>query len=534
MIRRNLPAIAQAAALVFGLATVSVAQSADAAKAPENWFNLDPKTDKVNGVSTEKAYSELLKGKTAKPVIVAVIDGGVEASHEDLKAVMWVNPKEIPGNGVDDDKNGYTDDVNGWNFIGGKDSSVHFDNLEMTRLYRDMKPKFGTADSTKLSAADRKEFARFQKIKAAYESEAMESQGSYAGIKMFKEAFDKVKKELGKEAPTLADVQAYKPADPVAEQVKATLEKVLSSGSTAKDLNDNLTEGLEYYEAKAKYHTNLDYDSRGIVGDNYADASQRNYGNNDVAGPDADHGSHVAGIVAATRDNNLGIKGVANNVRIMAVRVVPNGDERDKDVANGIRYAVDNGAKVINMSFGKSYAYNKAVVDEAVRYAAAKDVLLIHAAGNDGQDNDVADNFPNDEDGNNKEVVTNWIEVGASSWKDNEKAVGDFSNYGRTSVDVFAPGVDIYSTVPGSKYSNHNGTSMAAPVVAGVAAVIRSQYPKLTAPQVKEIIMKSAVPYKTKVVQPGSETKEVAFSELSRSGGIVNLYEALKMAAKMK
>lgn len=534
--RIHIPKIVLPVLLATCVTSASMAQSTNAEatkKAPENWFNLDPTADKVYGVSTEKAYNELLKGKTAKPVIVAVIDGGVDVNHEDLKPVIWTNPKEIPDNGIDDDKNGYVDDVHGWNFIGGKDSSVHHDNLELTRLYRSMKTKFAKLDTTKLSAADQKAFAQFQKITAEYEKEAAEAQSNYFGYKMMQDAMQNIKKQIGKEEVTLADVQAYKPADPASEQVKQILENALSKGMTFNGLAGELTEAINYFQSKALYHLNVDYDPRPTVGDNYADANEKIYGNKDVVGPAADHGTHVAGIIAAVRDNNLGMKGVSNVARIMVLRVVPDGDERDKDVANSIRYAVDNGAKVVNMSFGKSYVWNKPVVDEAIKYAAAKDVLLIHAAGNDGQDNDVADNFPNDEDAAAKEIVNNWVEVGASSWKPGNEGIGDFSNYGKKSVDVFAPGVAIYSTVPGSKYEANNGTSMACPVVSGVAALIRAYYPKLKAAQVKQILMKSAVPYPGKVLVPGTEDKEAGLADISQTGGIVNAYEALKMAQKM-
>ncbi len=523
--------------LVLWSGIVTMAQSADGMSlqtAPKNWFNLDPVADKVYGVSSEKAYTSVLKGMTPKPIIVAVIDGGTEATHEDLKSVIWVNPKEIPGNGKDDDKNGYIDDLHGWNFIGGKDSSVHHDNLEMTRLYRTLKPKFETADTTKLSAVDQKEFQRYKKIKETFEKELEDANNSYFVYQMISNGMTKLKKEIGKEDITQEDIQAYKASDPISQQIKQILTDALSKGATFDDVYNELTEGLNYFEAKAKYHLNVNYDPRSIVGDSYEDTKNRSYGNNDVAGPDPDHGTHVAGIIAAARNNSLGMDGVAEPVRIMVVRVVPNGDERDKDVANGIRYAVNNGAKVINMSFGKSYSFNKPLVDEAIRYAASKDVLLIHAAGNDAQDNDQEKNFPNDEDATGKEFVNNWIEVGASSWKNGQELVGSFSNYGQTAVDLFAPGVDIYSTIPGSKYGNHQGTSMAAPVVAGVAALVRAYFPKLKAAQVKEILMKSATPYKEKVLRPGSEDEVVDFAKLSKTGGIINAYQAIQLAKTYK
>ncbi|MDJ1467552.1 S8 family peptidase [Xanthocytophaga flava] len=534
MIRINIRRVAQPIILAALLSGSGFAQSADTPKkAPENWFNLDPTADKVYGVSTEKVYQELLKGRKAKPVIVAVIDGGVDINHEDLKSVIWTNPKEIPNNGKDDDKNGYIDDVYGWDFIGGKDSSVHYDNLEVTRIYRSMLPKFEKADTTKFSEADKKEYARFKEISIAYEEEDQKLKGGYANYQILLDGLEKIKDKIGKETITLTDIQAYRPTGSILGQIKFMVENEMANGATFNDFMEMIKEGIKETEAQASYYTNLEYDPRSIVGDNYSDAKEKIYGNNDVVGPDPDHGTHVAGIIAAVRDNNLGIKGVSNATKIMVLRVVPNGDERDKDVANSIRYAADNGAKVINMSFGKSYSWNKGVVDEAVKYAASKDVLLIHAAGNDAQNNDEADNFPNDEDDNAKEIVNNWVEVGASSWKPGEQGIGNFSNYGKNSVDVFAPGVAIHSTTPGSKYADHNGTSMAAPVVSGVAALIRAYYPKLKAAQVKEILMKSALPYKEKVQVPGSEGQTANLSDLSKTGGIVNAYEALKMAQKM-
>src|SRR5690606_348782 len=279
-----------------------------------------------------------------------------------------------------------------------------------------------------------------------------------------------------------------------------------------------------------QYHLNEQFYSRDTVGDNYSNVNERFYGNSDVSGPDALHGTHVAGIIGASRNNRKGIKGIADNVEIISVRCVPNGDERDKDVANSIRYAVDMGAKIINMSFGKSYSTDKKVVDEAVKYAMSKDVLLVHAAGNDNKNLEKESNFPNKyyEDGGLAEA---WLEVGASAWKADSTLKASFSNYGKTKVDVFAPGYGINSTVPGSKYEEQSGTSMAAPVVSGVAGIIRSYYPELSAVQVKEIIMKSCVPFNGEViVEEGTKTLKFPFRDLSVTGGIVNVYEALKLA----
>jgi len=280
------------------------------------------------------------------------------------------------------------------------------------------------------------------------------------------------------------------------------------------------------------YQLNLEFDPRSIVGDNYNNPEEHYYGAADVTGPGADHGTHVAGIIGAARNNSIGINGIADNVLLMSVRAVPNGDERDKDVANAIRYAADNGAKVINMSFGKPYSPNKKVVDEAVKYAMSKDVLLIHAAGNDGQNLDSTIFYPNRDYEDGKGTANAWIEVGASGPGDDETLVASFSNYSKTGVDVFAPGVAIYSSTPGSKYDYHDGTSMAAPVVTGLAALIRSYYPKLKAVQVKEIILKSV----TKVNHPvtifiNGEPKQVQMTDVCNTGGVVNAYNALKLAA---
>jgi subtilisin family serine protease len=521
-------------------------------KAPDNWFNLDPTENNVNGVSTEKVYSELLKGKTGRTVVVAVIDGGVDYMHEDLKDIIWNNPREIPNNGIDDDKNGYIDDIHGWNFLGGKDGrNVNQETLEITRLYAKWKPKFDNMDASKVSKADKPDYDAYQVAKKEVETKLQEGQealAEYEGMKMtYSNALDAVENALGGKAITKANVEAIKTGTNqnliIGKNILAkmmSLGKDVSSFKALKtELIDPIQEGIEYYETKVKYQYNPEFNPRlDIIKDNYADSYEKNYGNNDIKGPDAMHGTHVAGIIGAVRNNNIGMKGVADNVRIMGVRCVPDGDERDKDVANSIIYAVDNGASVINMSFGKSQSWDKEAVDRAVKYAQSKDVLLVHAAGNDAKSNDAGENnFPNARFKKHgwfsPKKAKNWIEVGALSWKKNEDAVADFSNYGQNNVDLFAPGVDIYSTLPESKYKNLSGTSMASPVCAGVAAVIRSYFPELTAEQVKECLEKSVVKQNYKVKKPGTEEK-VPFSTLSRTGGVVNVYNAVKLAGEMK
>jgi subtilisin family serine protease len=213
----------------------------------------------------------------------------------------------------------------------------------------------------------------------------------------------------------------------------------------------------------------------------------------------------------------------------MALRTVPSGDERDKDVANAIYYAVDNGASVINMSFGKSYSPDRQIVEKAIRYAEKKDVLIVHAAGNDAENKDVIMNYPTRQFIRGNRETSNMVEVAASSRNLDDQLPAKFTNYGKSTVDLFAPGVAVYSTMPENQYKASSGTSMASPVVAGVAALLRSYFPELTAKDTREVLMQSVVPYEGEVYLPGTDEK-VLFSDLTISGGIVNAYQAVKIA----
>ncbi len=532
-------------AIFFSVATIWAQDSA-----PDNWFNLDAADAEVQGVSAEKLYDTLIKGKKGETVIVAVIDSGVDAEHEDLKDVMWVNPGEIPGNGIDDDKNGYIDDVHGWNFIGGKNGNIDKDNLEITRLYRKYHKKYKDVDVGTLSAKEKVIYADYKRMEKTVEEKRKSASEQLAQMESTKliimESLDMVAKELGDNPLTLANIDSIQPGGNRSLIVgKNIVADALSKGQNLTSIDDikadfegQLKGAIDYYDTQSNYQYNPDFDPRSIVGDNYADPNQRVYGNNDVEGPDAFHGTHVAGIIAATRNNEVGMNGVAENVRIMSVRAVPDGDERDKDVANAIRYAVDNGASIINMSFGKGESWNKKIVDDAVRYAAKKDVLLVHAAGNSSENTDVARNYPNDNYAKKKlfgkKQAENWLEIGALSWKKGEDAAATFSNYGKKNVDLFAPGVAIYSTTPDNNYGDAQGTSMASPVVAGVAAIIRSYFPTLSACQVKDVLMESVVPLTQKVKVPGDPSTLVPFNQLSVSGGVVNAYKAAEKAAQTK
>lgn len=503
------------------------------AQAPEDWFLEDGEEGRLAGIGIERSYKELLKDKQPKrKVVVAVIDSGVDIDHEDLKPVLWQNDDEVAGNGTDDDGNGYIDDIHGWNFIGGTDGrNIDFDTFEITREYVRLRNQFADADLTTMSDQEKEEYAYFEEVQAAYETEIEEMMGLYSNVggalELLQAANSIMRDALGKEDFTAKEVADFQSSREDVQQAKSVLLYFDQIGFGEVEIAKEY-EKIEGYIEKG---LNPDFDPRDIVGDNYDDPTERFYGNNDVEGPDPFHGTHVAGIIAAKRGNSIGIEGVAGHVEIMPIRAVPNGDERDKDVANAIRYAVDNGAHIINMSFGKEWSPQKYVVDEAVRYAESKNVLMVHAAGNDGANNDSTAHFPVPTFDASMAEAASWIEVGASSWEGPENLAASFSNYGKVEVDVFAPGVSIYSTVPNDKYDRADGTSMASPVVAGLAAVIMSYYPDFSATEVKDILMRSAVSYADQVVMlPGSEGTLVSFGTLSRSGAIVNAFQAIKLA----
>ncbi len=498
-------------------------------KAPENWHNLDPTTDKIWGVSTEKAYKEILPGKGSRPVIVAVIDGGTDFKHEDLILNIWRNQNEVEDSKFDEDRNGYTDDIYGWNFIGGPEENVDYDTYEFTRTYKKYKAIFeGDGSNNQVKSPELKKL--YDEAELQYLNKSKNIKRSKIGYDTLLVTMEIIRKRAGSLDPSAEALKPLK-ANGRLEKISLMLLKQIAKtgGRNNSPIQKQLNEGSDYFKKMVDYHLNLDFEPRAKVGDDYENVKESRYGNNKISGPKAEHGTHVSGIIAANRNNGLGVKGICENAKIMTLRAVPDGDERDKDIANSIRYAVDNGAKVINMSFGKSLSPDKKAVDDAVKYALSKDVLLIHAAGNDSKNLETEKNYPSAKFEGLDFTAPNWIEVGASSWEGGKKLTAEFSNYGKNSVDVFAPGVDINSTMPENKYEAMSGTSMAAPVVAGVAALVRSYYPMLTAVQVKKILEKSAIPYTKKVKIPGSK-KKTKLKELCRTGAIVNAYEALKLA----
>lgn len=544
MIRKRI--IALLSAVIFAVVMIPfegfTQQVINMEQAPENWFNLDVELDEVPGVSSERAY-ELVKDREPKPIVVAVIDSGVDIAHEDLYESVWTNEDEITGNGIDDDGNGYVDDIHGWSFISGPGGDVHYDNLEFTRVYKKLKEQFEGKSEAEIGKEEKEEFERYQSMKKQYKKRVEEAEAKFqemAQVVSVYEMADKAfKNELGEDY-TVEDLEGFEPEDARLNDLKQFILHIKKN-----DLKDQLMAGYEHFESSLEYSYDLEFDPRDMVGDDYSDKTEKHYGNNHITGPAAEHGTHVSGIIAAQRDNGLGMNGVASHAQIMVLRAVPMGDERDKDIANSIYYAVDNGADIINMSFGKSYSPYKKVVDDAVRYAEQNGVLMVHAAGNSSKDNDKSDNFPNPKYLDSGKRASNWIEVGASSFQDDENLVATFSNYGRESVDVFAPGLDIYSTVPGSEYKSNSGTSMAAPVVSGVAALVWSYFPELTVEELREVIIESCVNYRRlKVIKPGTQSmgmtedgeqdpELVRFKKLSKTGGVVNAYRAIEQAQKI-
>ncbi|WP_277012372.1 S8 family peptidase [Capnocytophaga granulosa] len=488
----------------------------------KTWPHRDLLTSGYPGISLAEAY-KALKGRKAQTVIVGVVDSGVDINHEDLKSIIWTNPKEIPNNGIDDDKNGYVDDVHGWNFLG----EINQDNLEYVRILK----KGNTSDPDYKRAEEKydKEF-----------KDANEKIELYSQIKeRIAQSDALIQKHLGKKEYTEEDLDKIDASSLQLLGAVRGMKYLLSNGVSVKETLEELSEGIKHYEDRLKYGLNKEFNPRKVLNDNPDDITDKIYGNNNVIGPTAEgalHGTHVAGIIAAVRHNNIGIDGVADHVRIMPVRTVPDGDEYDKDVALALRYAIDNGAKVINTSFGKEFSPHKEWVYDALKYAAEKDVLIVNAAGNDTKNVDVQLTFP-DDNINGKEFTDTMITIGALNYEYNENLVASFSNYGKNNVDLFSPGVQIYATVPENKYKFLDGTSMAAPEVAGVAALIRAYFPKLKAREVKQILMESGLTPTVKEVLVGGrgeegEAKRMLFSELSKSGKIVNAYNAIILAAQ--
>lgn len=534
--------IAIASIFLFGLGHVIAQENKAEDKDAMTWYHKDFKTSKVYGVNTQNAY-KFFESKGLKPstVVVGVIDSGVEVDHPGLIKNMWKNPNEVPNNGKDDDGNGYVDDIHGWNFIGGKNGDVAVDNIEATRLVRAYQKIFEGSNSAENKANQAKmptEFATYLKAKESFNKKSIEAKQQYQYYSEFYKAIPSIVSILKGKTLTKETIASMTPANQEEARNLAILGQISGDPSmqgkkpeeVQKFLEDELKEALDYFEPQATKQYNLDFDPRNIVGDNQQDLNEKIYGNNHYEGPDAKHGTHVSGIIAGYPQGKETQYGVAYKVaKIMTVRAVPDGDERDKDVANAVRYAVDNGAKIINMSFGKAFSPNKEKVWEAFEYAQAKGVLLVHAAGNDNNNLEEDENFPTNFKTQKDEApfLKNMITVGAST-NDNEFLRASFSNYSGKMVDVFAPGDKIYSTVLDAKYEYLQGTSMAAPVVAGAAAVLMAYIPNLKPEQAIEALVKTV--NKSEVNAMLKTNVNNRFDKISTSGGVIDLFSAAQYA----
>jgi subtilisin family serine protease len=525
-------------ALLFSL-NVSAQTAPAAVDLPKNWHQLDLKADGYYGISLAKAYN-FLKGKKSKTVIVATIDSGIDTNQTDLKSILWVNPKEMPNNGKDDDKDGFVDDVHGWDFLGGPGGKVDYtETTEEVREYNRLKSKYENV--TTAPEGSEKEFAYWQQVKAQHDETVGKSSTELSQLSPMMNALmatsGYIKRELklnSAQTFTKADLDKISSANDTVAQSKGLWQQMFMQvdGDNSKVIKE-----FSEYLAKLNNDVNPDLSARkNIIGDNPDVQDGKPYGNNVLTNPDASHGTGVAGLIGAVRGNGYGIDGVADNVRIMSIKAVPNGDEYDKDIANAIRFAVDHGAKVVNMSFGKKISPHKEWVDAAFKYAADHDVLLVQASGNDGQDVDAKPEYPNDRfaDGSQTDGP-NVISVGASSAKVGEELAASFTNYGKNTVDVFAPGVKVTSIDLNAEFNTADGTSFASPITAGIAALVLEYYPNLSAKQLKQVILESATPTTgVMVTKPGSKDEKVDFTTLSKTGGIVNAYNAVQIAAKLK
>ena len=517
---------------------ISYAQDAERI-IPKDWHLLDPETDQVQGLSVERTYQSMLKGKPARSVLVAIIDSGIDINHEDLKSVIWTNPGEVAGNGLDDDANGYVDDIHGWSFIGSKSGNVNEDTYEITRELVRLSPQFENADPARISRKDKKQFDYYLSVRSKYEQKLEEEGQQYKFYKRFyttlKYGLDTLRHLIGPGPYTMERLDSLKSDQAAILFAKSAVMSFMRNAPGYDPIQglEELRETYEYYRMLVEFGLNKNFNPRPVVGDNYSDKRERNYGSSDVIGPDPDHGTHVAGIIGADRSNDIGVKGIADNVKLMVIRAVPNGDERDKDVANAIYYAVNNGAQIINMSFGKGLSPDKAIVDEAVRYAEQRKVLIIHAAGNDAENIDRVENFPSRKPLSGKPSAL-WLEIGASDAGFEKGFVASFSNVGKKSVDLFSPGVNIYSTVPGNRYEDNSGTSMAAPAATGVAAMLMSYFPEFSAAEIKNILMQSTRKFDGLKVKSPETGEDVTLDELCITGGMINALEAVKLASRLK
>ncbi|WP_445455707.1 S8 family peptidase [Flavobacterium sp. HNIBRBA15423] len=510
----------------------------------------------LNGISLNKWHKENPK-KIKEQIVIAVLDTQIDTNHEDLQDQFWVNIDEIPNNTIDDDNNGYIDDVNGWNFLGTKSGNyIVWANFEYVRFIRDWKEKFEGKKKEDVEDKDLENFKIYSRCIAVlnYKKKYYENNQKSLDYDIF--IYPKAKDTLKYYFPN--EDYNYEKLANLYNKVKGDDKRTYSDMLNNKDEDflalvynfysnyaSNIT-SLEILQDKKiqtdsilKKNLNIDYNERVFIGDN-PNILEKGYGNNKINAKIKEirsfntHSTEVSSIMASIRSNGLGSDGFSNNIKIMPLTISASGDEHDKDIAMAIYYAVDNGAKVINMSFGKDFSLHKEWVFEAMQYAENKNVLLVHCSSNDSRDIDRYHDYPNDI-GYNKlpEVVDNFISVGSISKRTDSTMVSSFSNYGKKNVDIFAPGEEIYVAIPDNQYKYDSGTSLAAPMVSGTAALIWLYYPNLTVQEVKNIILESGVTIDKMVIKPGTKDEMVHFSELCKTGKILNTYNAMKMAEEV-
>ena len=514
------------------------------------WHWKDLEKEGVHGVSLFKAQQLLIESKLKPtPIVIAILDGGIDTNHHQIRPLLWNNPKEIPGNQIDDDKNGYIDDIHGWNFLGNATGqNVDKASDEKSRIYHRYKNEFKQEelDSVNWDAKKKSTYTSWRQA-AAEIVFTEEDADNLAFIKMAKNAVVKMGfiliREMEDSNFTAEKLETYQPIGKITADTKISYLRTLQAlGIDRMNGHQSIVDDLnEYIAGKEKAAISLETPPEDIrkliIKDRYEDLKDQYYGNNNITGPNAKHGTHVAGLAAGIIDTIFTKSNFNNPIKLMGVRVVPDGDEYDKDIALGIRYAVNNGAKIINMSFGKSFSPEQAWVDSAIRYAASKDVLIIHSAGNESYDLNNKTVYPSPYSSSFNNKASNMITVGASSDPIiAESLLTDFSNYGNQIVDLFSPGNKIYSSLPNQTYGFTNGTSMSAPILSHIAAIVRAYFPKLSAIEVKAILLQSCwKPEDENSIFPiPQKDQSKKLKELSAEGGIINAALCIQNAIKFQ
>jgi len=499
--------------------------------------------------SLQKLYEEKAVERTSSSIIVAVLDTQIDINHEDLKSQIWVNEKEIPENNIDDDENGYVDDIFGWNFVGKpKGGYFRYWNFECVRIIKKWDNYF--KDKNYVHDDSVEYFNEYKRAKILYEAENKFYKNWLKSlvynVKNRPKVEDTLRYFFPKEDYSISQLDSlynkYKINDKRYKQRRddddqdlgALIDYMRVSMETGDRKFEDLIEHKNQKDSILNRNFNIEINDRLLIGDN-PDVLDKGYGNNKLNNNifQLNHSTEVSSIIAGQR-NNIGVNGFHNNIKIMPLCISVSGDEYDKDIAMAIYYAVDNGAKVINMSFGKEFSLNQKWVTDAFKYAEENNVLLVHCSGNNNFNVDINRYYPNDYDYfSKKELVGNFINVGSISKRTDSSMVSPFSNFGKENVDIFAPGEEIYVAKPNNQYGYDSGTSLAGPMVSGTAALIWLYYPKLTVHQMKSIILDSGVAIDKKVIKPGTKNEMVPFSELSKTGKILNTYNAFLLAKKV-